>query len=202
MTKMNKIYAVILTLVILLLTSCSQESKDRATQIDSQETKSDKTYLSSTLKEFDLVDLNGVIVNSSKWNNQFKLINFWATWCAPCRREIPLLNKTQNQYNEMSVQIIGIAVDVLEDVISYSQETAFNYPVLVGEEEAVAIAEDSNVEFIGLPITMIVDNNNEIIKTHIGEIKQHHIDLITEVIIGMQEGKLSILDAKNILGKI
>tara|TARA_X000000368_G_scaffold90528_1_gene69135 strand:- start:8073 stop:8681 length:609 start_codon:yes stop_codon:yes gene_type:complete len=202
MTKMNKIYAVILTLVILLLTSCSQESKDRATQIDSQETKSDKTYLSSTLKEFDLVDLNGVIVNSSKWNNQFKLINFWATWCAPCRREIPLLNKTQNQYNEMSVQIIGIAVDVLEDVISYSQETAFNYPVLVGEEEAVAIAEDSNVEFIGLPFTMLVDNNNEIIKTHIGEIKQHHIDLITEVIIGMQEGKLSILDAKNILGKI
>ena len=74
---MNKIYAVILTLVILLLTSCSQESKDRATQIDSQETKSDKTYLSSTLKEFDLVDLNGVIVNSSKWNNQFKLINLF-----------------------------------------------------------------------------------------------------------------------------
>ena len=73
---MNKIYAVILTLVILLLTSCSQESKDRAIQIDSQETKSDKTYLSNTLKEFDLVDLNGVIVNSSKWNNQFKLINF------------------------------------------------------------------------------------------------------------------------------
>ena len=102
----------------------------------------------------------------------------------------------------MSVQIIGIAVDVLEDVISYSQETAFNYPVLVGEEEAVAIAEDSNVEFIGLPFTMLVDNNNEIIKTHIGEIKQHHIDLITEVIIGIQEGKLSILDAKNILGKI
>ena len=77
---MNKIYAVILTLVILLLTSCSQESKDRAIQVDSQETKSDKTYLSNTLKEFDLVDLNVVIVNSSKWNNQFKLINFWATW--------------------------------------------------------------------------------------------------------------------------
>ena len=130
MTKMNKIYAVILTLVILLLTSCSQESKDRAIQVDSQETKSDKTYLSNTLKEFDLVDLNGVIVNSSKWNNQFKLINFWATWCAPCRREIPLLNKTQNQYNEMSVQIIGIAVDVLEDVISYSQETALTECVI------------------------------------------------------------------------
>ena len=149
---MNKIYTGILTLLILLLTSCSQDSKDNAIQIDSQETKLDKKYLSNTLKEFDLVDLNGKIVNSSKWNNQFKLINFWATWCAPCRREIPLLNKTQNQYNEMSVQIIGIAVDVLEDVISYSQETAFNYPVLVGEEEAVAIAEDSNVEFIGLPL--------------------------------------------------
>ena len=67
---MNKIYTGILALLVLLLTSCSQESNDSATQIDSQDTKLNNTYLSKTLKEFDLVDLNGEIVNSSKWNNQ------------------------------------------------------------------------------------------------------------------------------------
>ena len=56
----------------------------------------------------------------------------------------------------MSVQIIGIAVDVLDDVIAYSEETPFEYPVLVGEEEAIAIAENANIEFIGLPFTTLL----------------------------------------------
>ena len=81
---MNKIYTGILTLVILLLTSCSQESRDSTIQIDSLDTNSDKTYLSNTLKEFDLVDLNGKIVNSSKWNNQFK---FCLLYTSPSPRD-------------------------------------------------------------------------------------------------------------------
>ena len=91
---------------------------------------------------------------------------------------------------------------VTDDVIAYSEETPFEYPVLVGEEEAIAIAENANIEFIGLPFTMLVDDQNEIIKTHLGEIKEHHIDMLTEVIRGMQRGKISVEEAKLKLGKI
>ena len=190
---------ILIYLLSLSIISCSNESNNQDPEATvTQEKVSERNLLG----EFELIDLNNVMTHSSKWNGQYKLINFWATWCAPCRREIPLLNNTQKEYQDMSVQIIGIAVDVLDDVIAYSEETPFEYPVLVGEEEAIAIAENANIEFIGLPFTMLVDDQNEIIKTHLGEIKEHHIDMLTEVIRGMQRGKISVEEAKIKLGKI
>ena len=190
---------ILIYLLGLSIISCSNESNNQDPEATvTQEKVSERNFLG----EFELIDLNNVMTHSSKWNGQYKLINFWATWCAPCRREIPLLNNTQKIYQDMSIQIIGIAVDVLDDVIAYSEETPFEYPVLVGEEEAIAIAENANIEFIGLPFTMLVDDQNEIIKTHLGEIKEHHIDMLTEVIRGMQRGKISVEEAKIKLGKI
>jgi thiol-disulfide isomerase/thioredoxin len=190
---------ILIYLLSLSIISCGTESNNQDPEaIVTQEKVSERNFLG----EFELIDLNNVMTHSSMWNGQYKLINFWATWCAPCRREIPLLNNTQKEYQDMSVQIIGIAVDVLDDVIAYSEETPFEYPVLVGEEEAIAIAENANIEFIGLPFTMLVDDKNEIIKTHLGEIKEHHIDMLTEVIRGMQRGKISVEEAKIKLGKI
>ena len=190
---------ILIYLLSLSIISCSTESNNQDPEATVTQVKvSERNFLG----EFELIDLNNVMTHSSKWNGQYKLINFWATWCAPCRREIPLLNNTQKEYQDMSIQIIGIAVDVLDDVIAYSEETPFEYPVLVGEEEAIAIAENANIEFIGLPFTMLVDDKNEIIKTHLGEIKEHHIDMLTEVIRGMQRGKISVEEAKIKLGKI
>tara|TARA_B100001109_G_scaffold133552_1_gene108645 strand:- start:415 stop:1005 length:591 start_codon:yes stop_codon:yes gene_type:complete len=196
---MKIIIKIFIYLLSLSIISCSSESNNK----DPEATVTQKKITERNfLGEFELIDLNNVMTNSSKWNGQYKLINFWATWCAPCRREIPLLNNTQKEYQDISLQIIGIAVDVLDDVIAYSEETSFEYPVLVGEEEAIAIAENANIEFIGLPFTMLVDDQNEIIKTHLGEIKQHHIDMLTEVISDMQKGKISVEEAKFKLGKI
>ena len=197
--QMKVTIKILIYLLSLSIISCSTESNNQDPEATvTQEKVSERNFLG----EFELIDLNNVMTHSSKWNGQYKLINFWATWCAPCRREIPLLNNTQKEYQDMSVQIIGIAVDVLDDVIAYSEETPFEYPVLVGEEEAIAIAENANIEFIGLPFTMLVDDQNEIIKTHLGEIKEHHIDMLTEVIRGMQRGKISVEEAKIKLGKI
>ena len=196
---MKIIIKIFIYLLSLSIISCSSESNNKDPEVTVTQKKiTERNFLG----EFELIDLNNVMTNSSKWNGQYKLINFWATWCAPCRREIPLLNNTQKEYQDISLQIIGIAVDVLDDVIAYSEETSFEYPVLVGEEEAIAIAENANIEFIGLPFTMLVDDQNEIIKTHLGEIKEHHIDMLTEVIRDMQKGKISIEEAKSKLGKI
>tara|TARA_B100000579_G_scaffold350223_1_gene303963 strand:+ start:2760 stop:3350 length:591 start_codon:yes stop_codon:yes gene_type:complete len=196
---MKIIIKIFIYLLSLSIISCSSESNNKDPEATVTQKKINERNF---LGEFELIDLNNVMTNSSKWNGQYKLINFWATWCAPCRREIPLLNNTQKEYQDISLQIIGIAVDVLDDVIAYSEETSFEYPVLVGEEEAIAIAENANIEFIGLPFTMLVDDQNEIIKTHLGEIKQYHIDMLTEVISDMQKGKISVEEAKFMLGKI
>ena len=117
-------------------------------------------------------------------------MNFWATWCAPCRREIPLLKATQAEHAGNGVQVIGIAVDFAEEVAAYAEEAQFNYPVLVGQEEAMAAAEASGIEFIGLPFTMVLAPDGELLTTHIGEIVEAHIDTIIEVFAQLQSGEI------------
>ena len=185
-----------LTLILLLIGCDPMISEEEIPNVASGDKKQ------KILMDFELIDLQESMRSSSEWDGSAKLINFWATWCAPCRREIPLLNQTQNGFTDKSIQIIGIAVDDFSEVVSYSETTDFDYPILIGEQEAIAIAENSDVEFIGLPFTMIVTKNNEIIKTHIGEIKEHHIKLITQVLSEIENKPLSIADAKIQLGSI
>ena len=99
-------------LIILLGCEVSTEKKENINQI---------SKVQNLKINFQLPDLDGNIHHSSEWQGKAKLINFWATWCAPCRREIPLLNKTQYNY-ENDLQIIGIAVDFVNDVKAYEKE--------------------------------------------------------------------------------
>ena len=131
--------------------------------------------------DFELPDIDGNVRQLSEWNGKARLVNFWATWCAPCRREIPLLKATQTAHGDADVQVIGIAVDFPEEVAAYAEEAEFNYPILVGQEEAMAAAESSGVEFIGMPFTMVIAPDGELLTTHIGEIVEAHIDTIISV---------------------
>jgi len=149
--------------------------------------------------DFELPDVAGVMRSSTEWDGKARMLNFWATWCAPCRREIPLLMKTQAENGDRNVQVIGIAVDFPDQVAAYAEETGFNYPVLVGQEDAMAIAETSGVDFIGMPFTMIVSPSGELIKAHIGEIVESHIEEILHVFARMETGELDIGGAREAL---
>lgn len=148
---------------------------------------------------FTLSDLDGNQRDFSEWDGKPRLVNFWATWCAPCRREIPLLKKTQEKHAGNNLQVIGVAVDFIEQVTAYAEEAAFNYPILVGQEDAMAAAEATGIDFIGMPFTMIVAPDGQLIKTHLGEIVEDHIELIIEVFDKMQSGELDLAGARSAL---
>jgi len=149
--------------------------------------------------DFTLPDLAGQQRQFSEWQGKARIVNFWATWCAPCRREIPLLKQTQTAHAADNLQIIGVAVDFVEDVAAYAEEAQFNYPILVGQEDAMAAAEASGVEFIGMPFTLIVSPAGELLNAHMGEIVESHIETIISVFEQMESGALTLDAARALL---
>jgi len=150
---------------------------------------------------FALPDLGGNMRDLAEWEGKTRLVNFWATWCAPCRREIPLLKEMQAKHGADGLQVIGVAVDYQEDVVAYAETADFNYPILIGQEDAMAAAETSGMDFVGLPVTMLVSPEGDLIKMHMGEIMENHIEQIVDVMARMQSGELDLNGAREALGR-
>ena len=152
-----------------------------------------------TAVSFTLPDIDGTPTEFATWDGKHRIVNFWATWCAPCRREIPLLKDFQDAQAAADIQVIGIAVDFPEEVSRYAEAAQFNYPVLVGQEEAMAIAESSGVPFIGLPFTMIVGKDGQLIDTHMGEIFEDDLALLVDTLAKLDSGEITMADARELL---
>jgi len=155
-----------------------------------------------THHEFSLPDVTGAEHSFSEWQGRNRLINFWATWCAPCRREIPLLKTFQEQQAGNGFQVIGIAVDFPEQVAAYAENVQFNYPVLVGEQDAMAVAESSGIEFVGMPFTMFVASDGEYVGAYIGELHQEHLDTIVTVMSELDRGQIDKDTARSQLQRL
>lgn len=151
---------------------------------------------------FTLPDMSGTERDFSEWQGKHRLINFWATWCAPCRREIPLLKEFQDAHAANGYQVIGIAVDYPEEVIAYAESAEFNYPVLIGQEDAMSVAESSGIEFIGMPFTMIVAADGEYLSAYIGEIHQPQLDSMVSVLTQLDRGEIDKDGARAALDRL
>jgi thiol-disulfide isomerase/thioredoxin len=148
---------------------------------------------------FTLPDMDGTERDFAEWEGKHRLLNFWATWCAPCRREIPLLKAFQDEHRDAGFQVLGIAVDFPEEVTRYAAEADFNYPILVGQQDAMAVAESSGIEFIGMPFTMFVTRDGEYVGAYIGELHQSHLDDVVAILNRLDNGEISKDEARSAL---
>jgi thiol-disulfide isomerase/thioredoxin len=148
---------------------------------------------------FALPDMDGASREFAEWDGTHRLINFWATWCAPCRREIPLLKSFQDEHGEAGFQVLGIAVDFPEQVTKYAEEAEFNYPILIGQQDAMAVAESSGIEFIGMPFTMFVTRDGEYIGAYIGELHQPHLNDVVNIFTRLDKGEITKDEARGAL---
>lgn len=117
--------------------------------------------------DFTLKDLNGKSVSLNDYKGKVILLDFWATWCAPCKVEIPGFIELYTKYRAQGLQVLGLAVDGPESALkSYASQMKMNYPVLLGEGR-----EDIQEAFgpmIGLPTTVIIDRAGKICQSHSG----------------------------------
>jgi len=112
--------------------------------------------------DFSLMDISGQPRNVSEWQGKVLVINFWATWCPPCREEIPHFIDLQDKYGHQGLQFLGIALEDVDNVVSFANELGINYPLLVGEQEVIKLAGKFGNRIGGLPYTVILDRSGNI----------------------------------------
>ncbi len=124
------------------------------------------------LVDFSLPGLDDEKLKLSDWHGKIIVLNFWATWCPPCIREIPLLVKMQTIWQDQGVQFVGVAIDDKDKVQQFIQDQAINYPIMLGQMETIEIAKQMGNSHDVLPYTVIINREGSIIKTRAGEVTQ------------------------------
>ncbi len=135
-----------------------------------RETPPEPPALLPELPAITLPDLSGTPRSLSEWRGRTLLVNFWATWCAPCRREMPLLEAAQAAADSGRFQIVGIAIDRTDPVQHFVAETGVTYPILVGQQEALAAADEFGDAFMALPFSVLAAPDGSVLAVHTGEL--------------------------------
>lgn len=130
-----------------------------------------------------LPDLQGKNQSISQWRGKVLVVNFWATWCEPCRNEIPEFIKTQNRYRKQGLLFVGIAVDQKENVAAYTKEIGINYPVLVGDFDAIELSRQAGNSYSGLPFTAIIDRDGKIASAQLGGLTEAKLETIVKPLL-------------------
>ncbi len=128
-------------------------------------------------------DLNERVQPLAQWKGKVMVVNFWATWCPPCLAEIPEFIQLQKQYEKQGVQFIGIAIDQKSKVQAYAKEVGMNYPVLLGDLAGIDLARRIGNPQGGLPYTVIVDRNGNIVTTQLGAISHEKLEAILKPLL-------------------
>lgn len=152
------------------------------------------------LPEFVLPGLAGQPLSIRSWPGRPLVINFWATWCAPCVREIPLLKDFQIQHPSM--QVVGIAVDNVDAVKTFDADMQFNYPIMIGGAEAVEAAAAFGVEVLAMPFTIFAAADGRLIGVHRGEIHAEELESFVAVVSDLEAQRIDIETARARLAEV
>ena len=142
-----------------------------------------------------LPGLDGAPHRLADYRGKLLVVNFWATWCEPCRREIPLLESIYRERDKNSLEIVGIAIDQREDVVKYASRQTVDYPVLIGERGGLEAASAFGMDVV-LPFTVFADRGGRIVTLKVGELHADEIRLILERMTDLDQGRLDLASAR------
>jgi len=138
----------------------------------------------SALTRADLPDLAGGRATLERWRGKVVVVNFWASWCPPCREEIPGLIRIQRKLAGNGVQVVGIAVDSVDKSRQAASEMAISYPVLVAEVQIIDVTRRLGNRAGGLPFTVVLDREGRLVATHLGLLSEAQLERLIAPLLG------------------
>lgn len=137
---------------------------------NSEEAQAARAVQAQMRPAFALPDLQGNMRDVREWEGKVIVVNFWATWCPPCRREMPGFTELQQRYAAQGLQFVGIALDEETPVRDFVDTSDVPYPILLGGDAAMSVSHAYGNRFDALPYTAVVDRNGNVVSTFRGEV--------------------------------
>ncbi|KRH78531.1 thiol-disulfide oxidoreductase ResA [Ferrovum sp. JA12] len=130
--------------------------------------------------QLNLKDLKEHSQALNQWPGKTLVINFWATWCEPCKEEMPMLSQLQNDLRDKQVQFVGIGVDEEKDLKAWLQTRSISYPILVGNDSTLEMTRTLGNEQQGIPFTLVISPSGIVIYKKLGKVKEEDIKNILQ----------------------
>jgi thiol-disulfide isomerase/thioredoxin len=145
--------------------------------------EAEQRQAAATLLALSLPDPAGKEESLAQWRGKLLIVNFWATWCAPCREEMPEFVRFQREFGPKGLQFVGIAADDAEKVRHFATEIGLNYPALIGGYGALELSRTLGNRLMALPFTVIVGRGGKIEYTQLGPMKPDQLRGIIDKLI-------------------
>ena len=133
------------------------------------------------MSDFSLKNMKGEAVSIEEFRGRKTLINFWATWCRPCRKEMPMLNGLFLSQDPSDFSVVGIAIDKPEKVLQFVAELGIDFPIMVGQSEAYDVMKALGNEALTLPYTILIDEEGEVVWSKNTELKHSDMDEVLRI---------------------
>ncbi len=133
-----------------------------------------------SLPQFTLNDLDGNPWRTEEWRGKVMVVNFWATWCPPCRREMPLFVRLDEKLRDRGVLFVGVAIDDPQKVRDFVDTYGIEFPILLGQEKGIELARRLGNRLDALPFTVVTDRKGRIHLRRAGEMTERTLAPLLE----------------------
>ena len=170
--------------LLLFLTGCGDDTPNRETDpFAGSDAGKTAEVVGTSRPKLSLEGLDGKTHSLDEWRDKVMLVNFWATWCPPCQREMPAFRELQSEYGEDGLVVVGIAIDRRDKVAAFAESHELNFPILIGGAEAARVSGEFGNAYGGLPYSVVVDREGIIRFSWMGELDKARAEAAIEPLL-------------------